>query len=178
MPRMALVASCLILVLTIALPIAIASSPVLRSRVMRLLVEVDEEQGYARFEFVEAPDAAFDVPEGWLGEYFPSYIPDGFTVWYMDDNVASVEYRSADGSQFFIGEFPEGTGSIVGTEGTEIWYTDIQGITAQVIDGNTEINHTVTITWANDTKFIMLAGNGVDSDVAIEVARSFREIVK
>lgn len=178
MPRLALIASCLILALTIAAPIAIASSPVLRSRVMRLLIQVDEEQGRAIFDFVADPDAAFDVPEGWLGEYFPSYIPEGFSVWRVDENMAVVEYRTANGAQLYIGEFSEGTGSMVGTDDTDIWYTDIHGATAQVIDGNTEIDHTVTITWANETKFFMVAGNGVDTGVAIEFARSVKKIVE
>lgn len=177
-PRMIEVAACLALVFAIAMPVAIANSAEFRSRVLRLLFEVDEEQGGMYFHFTEDPDAAFAVPEGWLGEYYPSYVPDGFSVWRVDEYMAAVEYRSADGNQLYIGEFGEGTGSTVGTDDAEIWYIDIQGFTAQVIDGNSETIHTVTITWANDTKFFMVAGNGVDTDVAIEVAQSVRKIVK
>lgn len=183
MPRVALIASCLILVLTIALPIAIASSPVLRSRVMRLLVEVDEEQGKARFEFVEDPDASFDVPEGWLGEYFPSYIPEGFSIWNLEEYVAAIEYRSETNTneyaQIYFTEVDDGATGYAGTDNTDISYIDLHGKTAQVIDGYMDNGtHVVTITWASDVKWFMLTTYGIDTETTLEIAGSVKKIVK
>ena len=182
MPRVALIASCLILVLTIALPIAIASSPVLRSRVMRLLVEVDDVQGKARFEFSADPDAAFDVPEGWTGEYFPSYIPDGFFVWRKDPYTNLIEFRPEDDSegyqQLFFGEFDENATGLSETDNSEISYIDIHGKPAQVIDGYTDTIHAVSITWANDSRWFFVDTYDVDTEVAIEIAQSVKKIVE
>ena len=180
-PRLALIASCLILVLTIAVPIAIASSPVLRSRVMRLIVQMDEEQGKARFVFVADPDAAFDVPEGWTGEYFPSYIPDGFSVWNVEQVVTAVEFRPKEeesDQQLFFGEFGDDFTGYSGTDNTEVSYIDIQGRTAMLIDGYTGDLHTVNITWANDTKWFFVTGYDMDTDIVIEIARSVKKIVE
>ena len=185
MPRLALIASCLILALTIAAPIAIASSPVLRSRVMRLLIQVDEEQGRATFEFAADPDAAFDVPEGWEGEYCPSYIPDGFSVWNIEQIISVMEYRPSDDPenpddyrQLFFGEFDDEFTGYSGTDNTDISYIDIQGRTGMLIDGYTGDLHTVNITWANDTNWFFVVGYAMDTDVVIEVARSVRKIVE
>lgn len=49
---------------------------------------------------------------------------------------------------------------------------------AQVIDGYDDGMHTVTITWANDTNWFVVATNDVDTDEALAVAYSVREIVK
>lgn len=183
MPRVALIASCLILVLTIALPIAIASSPVLRSRVMRLIVEVDEEQGRARYEFVADSDAAFDVPEGWLGEYFPSYIPAGFSIWNLEEYVAVIEYRSETGpdgyAQIYFAEVDDGATGYVGTDNTDISYIDLHGRTAQMIDGYMDNGiHVITITWASDVKWFMLTTYGVDTETTLEIAGSVKKIVE
>ena len=180
MPRLALIASCLILALTIAAPIAIASSPVLRSRVMRLLIQVDEEQGRAIFEFAADPDAAFDVPEGWLGEYFPSYIPDGFSYWHYDPIVMSVEYRGTGENQHvFFGEYGENSTGFSGTDGATISYVDIHGNNAMVLEGDMDDGiFTVSITWANDSKWFFIDAYDVDTEIAIEIARSVRKIVK
>lgn len=183
MPRVALIASCLILVLTIAVPIAIASSSVLRSRVMRLIVQVDEEQGRATFDFVEDPDAAFDVPEGWLGDYFPAYIPAGFSIWNLEEYVAVIEYRSDTGpdeyAQIYFAEVDDGARGYVGTDDTDISYIDLHGKTAQVIDGYTYNGiHVVTITWASDTKWFMLTTYGIDTETTLEIAGSVKKIVE
>lgn len=177
-PRILQSAAAIILVFAIATPIAFAYSAEFRSRVMRLIIEIDQSKGEAHYSFSEDADAAFLVPEGWLGVYFPSYIPDGFSVWRVDEYMAAVEFRSLDGAQIYFGEFGESTGSTVGTEDTDIRYIDIQGSKAQIIDGNTETNHTVTITWANDTNMFMVATNGVATDLAIEIAQSVKKIIK
>lgn len=178
MPRLALIASCLILALTIAAPIAIASSPVLRSRVMRLLIQVDEEQGRAIFEFAADPDAAFDVPEGWLGEYFPSYIPERLTFWNIDQLISTAEYRGGGDQQLFFGEYESDATGYSGTDNTEMSYIDIQGRTGMLIDGYTGDLHTVNITWANDTHWFSVIGYAMDTEVVIEVARSVKKIVE
>ena len=180
MPRLALIASCLILALTIAAPIAIASSPVLRSRVMRLLIQVDEEQGRAIFEFAADPDAAFDVPEGWLGEYFPSYIPEGFSYWHYDPIVMSIEYRgSGENQHIFFGEYDENSTGFSGIDGATISYINIHGNNAMMLEGNMDGGiYMVSITWANDSKWFFVDTYEVDKDVAVRIAESVRKIVE
>ena len=177
-PRMIEVAACLALVFAIAMPVAIANSAEFRSRVLRLLFEVDEEQGGMYFRFTEDPDAAFDVPEEWTGNYFPAYIPDGFSFWKMNPYMQAAEYRNEKGNQIFFNEFTEDTSGLAGTENSEITYIELNGSMAQVIDGYDDGMHTVTITWANDTNWFVVATNDVDTDEALAVAYSVREIVK
>ena len=179
-PRMIEVAACLALVFAIAMPVAIANSAEFRSRVLRLLFEVDEEQGGMYFHFTEDPDAAFEVPEGWHGEYFPSYFPDGFSYWNYNPMVLTVEYRGAGENQhIFFGEFSENTSGFSGTDGATISYIDIQGNTALLLEGYMDDRiHVVSITWANDTKWFSVDAYDVDTKEAIAIARSVRKIVK
>lgn len=177
-PRIIEVAACLALVLAIAMPVAVANSAAFRSRVLRLLFEADEEQGSMNFSFVEDPDASFEVPEDWTGNYFPSYFPGGFTYWGMNPYMQSVEYRDDEGNQIFFREFTEDTSGSAGTDNSEVTYIDLHGTTAQMIDGDSLGIHTVTITWANDTNWFVVNTNDVNTEEALAVARSVREIVK
>lgn len=177
-PKVIQVAAAIVLVFAIATPIAFANSASFRSRVLQLLFQVDEELGRATFEFVEDTDASFFVPEGWLGNNFPAYIPDGFSVYLVNPYIASIEYRDNAGNQLFVGEFDKDTGGTAGTENADITYTEIQGSLAQVIDGYDGELHTVTITWANDTNWFVVATNGIDTDVALDVANSMKKVIR
>ena len=53
------------------------------------------------------PEAAFDVPENWLGVYFPSSIPEGFVFAdaFEDPEMPSIEYTGNDGKSIYFFEY-------------------------------------------------------------------------
>ena len=177
-PRVIEVAACLALVLAIAMPVAVANSTAFRSRVMQLLFEHDEENGEMRISFSEDPDAAFDVPEEWTGNYFPSYFPDGFSFWEMNTYIQAIEYRNSEGNQIFFTELADNATGSIGTDNTEVTYVDLNGSVAHVIEGDADEVYMVAITWANDTNWFVVMTYGIDKNEALNVARSVREIVK
>ena len=65
-------------ILCIGLTTAFASSETFRVRVFLMFAE-DHGQ-YTAIGLREDEQKAFDVPNGWEGMYYPTYIPDGFEV--------------------------------------------------------------------------------------------------
>ena len=65
-------------ILCIGLTTAFASSETFRVRVFSMFAE-DHGQ-YTAIGLREDEQKAFDVPNGWEGMYYPSYIPDEFEV--------------------------------------------------------------------------------------------------
>lgn len=181
-PRIVQVAAAIVLVFAIATPIAFATSAQFRSRVMQLLIEFDYEQGGVYYRFVEDPDASFAVPEGWEGEYFPSYIPDGFSVWNINSIVSSVEFRSdIDPDQetyIFFGEYGENSVGYSGTDNATISYVDIGGSTAQVLEGDMDSLYVVSITWSGDDKWFFVDTYGLEKDEALSIAKSVKKIIR
>ena len=175
-------AACIILLLAMAAPIALANSATFRSKVMQLIMELDEEKGEAYFSLVQDEDASFDVPEGWRGNYFPSYIPDGFTIydWDPDFGAAFIEYRNGSANQLFFSEYSNGAGVVTGTDNAEMKEIDINGNPAYLIDGiaSDGKTHTVNIFWQNETNWFGVVTYGLSTDEALQVARSVRRIVK
>ena len=177
-PRIIEVAACLALVLAIAMPVAVANSTAFRSRVLQLLFVHDEEKGAMHFYFSEDPDAAFDVPEEWTGNYFPSYFPEGFSFYRTMPEIQAVEYQNQESNQIYFTELTEDATISTGTDDSEIFYVEMHGTEAQVIDGYSYGVHVVSVTWANDTNMFYVLSYNVDTNEAINVARSVREIVK
>ena len=175
-------AACIILLLAMAAPIALANSATFRSKVLQLIMELDEEKGEAYFSLVQDEDASFDVPEGWRGNYFPSYIPDGFTIydWDPDFGAAFIEYRNGSANQLFFSEYSNGAGVVTGTDNAEMKEIDINGNPAYLIDGiaSDGKTHTVNIFWQNETNWFGVVTYGLSTDEALQVARSVRRIVK
>lgn len=175
------IAACIIILLAIAAPVALANSSTFRAKVMQLLVEFDNEKGEAYFSFVADDSASFDVPERWPGNYYPSYIPDGFTTYDYDPDFGSfIELRNEANNQLYFDELDENWDMMAGTENSTISSVDINGATGVLIEGYTYdgVTWAVTITWQNDTNWFSIVTFGLPTDEALQVARSVKRIVK
>ena len=67
MSRLVLIGACVVLVIGIAAPIAIANIEAIRVRVMELLINIQDE--YTEISMVENEEMTFDVPVAWRGKY-------------------------------------------------------------------------------------------------------------
>ena len=177
--RLIPIAACIVLLINIAIPVAIASSAFLRSKVMELLISIDEEQKSARFLFSEDEAQSFVVPVEWEGTYFPAYIPDGYTVAAYDSWESvyyEIEYsNSADGLIRFH-EYGSESGGSSGVEGATVSYVTINGRTAFVIQA--QESSYIEINWNTDDRWLRLHTTGIDYEEAIRIAESVKIIIK
>lgn len=169
-------AACIILLLAIAAPIALANSATFRSKVMQLLVEIDNEKGEAHFSLVQNEEESFDVPEGWEGVFFPAYLPEGYTIFEYPQEffTSNIGYENADGNRFYFDEYNETVSKLSGTEGGTIEYVNINGSVGCMIYSDTAVD----LTWERDGKILCLTAYGISTDEALQIARSVRRIVK
>lgn len=182
-PRLIEAAACVVLVIGIVAPAAIANVDFIRSAVMRLLVRIDWEKGEAQMNFVEDESASFDVPADWSGEYFPSYLPEGFEIaWTSQLDVPCIEYTSKTGQQVIsYNEMGPNTTAVNGIEGGVISYTEVSGHTAVVIETEAPVDmahYYVGITWDNGEKWFDVSTSGLSKAEALQIARSVKKILK
>lgn len=177
-PRIIQVAACIVLIVGIVTPIAIATSSEFRSRVMRLLLEIDNEKNEAHFSFREDDSAAFYAPEPWKGKYYPSYIPEKFEIEYINSIGNRIRLTTADHQMISFAELDENVGLTVGIDNTLMSTIYLNNNTAAYLtDGYALDIHGVSIVWATDDKWFDLTTNNIDTSEAIRIAESVKKII-
>lgn len=166
-------AACILLIATVAASIAVAKVEPLRSLVFRFWIELDEEQGAAELYMEADEELAFDVPEGWLGEYYMTYIPEGLEVQYMSTSSSYVQYRDSAGIKLSFDERAADSNRSVNNKNAETWYTKVRGNDAYVISKNNRY----TIVWAiEDRYFCVMVWDSTYAE-ALKIAESVRKII-
>ena len=161
------VAAGILVIISLIAPFAIANVEYIRVRVMKLLIEIQEDHTDISIQEDEA--ASFDVPVEWRGEYFPSYIPEGYSMSKIYKIFDHIEYENQEGDRISFIEYTEDTEIGADSEDAEISYSQINGNTAIVIHkGDWQI------IWTNGEKIIEVIAD--DYDVAMKVANSVKRV--
>lgn len=162
-------------ILCIGLTTAFASSETFRVRVFSMFAE-DHGQ-YTSIGLREDEQKAFDVPNGWEGMYYPSYIPAEFEIESVDSSFGrefSVYMRDKNNSdvRLIFEEMSENNEMNVDTENAKVYYTEIHGNTALV-----SVKKGVTIvTWNEQNRMFSVVFDGEVEEDALKVAKSVTRI--
>lgn len=171
------VAACAIVIVGIALPVAFATSSAFRSRVMQLLISYDQSKQEASFSFEEEPSLSFVVPEEWQGLYYPSSIPENFSMASCSTMLPKVTYRDESGADFIFSEYDDSFTSTLGTEGGEVSEVMIGSQEGHLVEGRADGIHTIDLVWAVEDRWFHLSALNMERDEVIRIAESVRRIV-
>lgn len=178
-PRVIQIAACFILLAALALPVAFASSAAFRSRVLQMLMEWNEERTMVHFWMQENEDVAFFVPDGYPGEYYLAYIPEGFEVWEIDPDFGEVTLLYGD-QQIAYGEAGPNIEEWKGAEGSDVVSITVNGMPGYMIEGNSRLtgSYVVDLAWAADDRWFSLTTWNVGKEETIRIAESIRKIIR
>ena len=169
LPRLVNIAACIVVILGIAAPFAIAYVEPIRIRVMQLLIDIKDD--HTELIFTEDTDAEFYVPEGYMGRYYPTYIPEGFELTDVSVLFYDTTYQNKAGAKIYYSECTEDDEIDINTEGAILSHATVNGADAFVAEQETY----VIITWAlEDRYFVIIADTSLDE--ALKMARSVRRI--
>ena len=160
-------------ILCIGLTTAFASSETFRVRVFSMFAE-DHGQ-YTAIGLREDEQKAFDVPNGWEGMYYPTYIPDGFEVINVEnlsEQIFLISFENKNNEYLTFEEMTEDAESNIDTENAKVYYTEIHGNTALV-----SVKTGVTIvTWNEQNRMFSVIIDGEAEKDALKVAKSVTRI--
>ena len=162
-------------ILCIGLTTAFASSETFRVRVFSMFAE-DHGQ-YTAIGLREDEQKAFDVPNGWEGMYYPSYIPAEFEVESVENSfgrefAAYMRDRNNLDVRLIFEEMSENNEMNVDTENAKVYYTEIHGNTALV-----SVKTGITIiTWNEQNRMFSVIIDGEAEKDALKVAKSVTRI--
>ena len=144
------VAACLAVLIMIGAGFAVATNSTFRSAVYRLFITEDAGNNVINMSFMKDMDAGFDVPEGWLGVYFPTAIPDNFTI--------TAELPGAFTKDGTIREI------------------EINGYTVHVIEKQNPTS--IEANWATDDRWLTLSTHNMTWDETQRLIESFRRVIR
>lgn len=160
-------------ILCIGLTTAFASSETFRVRVFSMFAE-DHGQ-YTAIGLREDEQKAFDVPNGWEGTYYPTYIPDGFEVINVEnlsEQIFLISFENKNNEYLTFEEMTEDAESNIDTENAQVYYTEIHGNTALV---SVKADLTI-VSWNEQNRILSVVFDGEVEEDALKVAKSVTRI--
>ena len=160
-------------ILCIGLTTAFASSETFRVRVFSIFAE-DHGQ-YTAIGLREDEQKAFDVPNGWEGMYYPTYIPDGFEVINVEnlsEQIFLISFENKNNEYLTFEEMTEDAESNIDTENAQVYYTKIHGNTALV---SVKADLTI-VSWNEQNRILSVVFDGEMEEDALKVAKSVTRI--
>ena len=160
-------------ILCIGLTTAFASSETFRVRVFSMFAE-DHGQ-YTAIGLQEDEQKAFDVPNGWEGMYYPTYIPDGFEVINVEnlsEQIFLISFENKNNEYLTFEEMTEDAESNIDTENAQVYYTEIHGNTALV---SVKADLTI-VSWNEQNRILSVVFDGEVEEDALKVAKSVTRI--
>lgn len=161
--RVATVAAALLSVALIGGISALAVSPEMRESLSRLLVDPQKE--FTDFRMDAEPFAEPDVPEDYAGDFYPSYIPEGFSL--EGANNCYVYYLTDDERVLMYDEYDENTVLGLDTEDADVMNTKVGGTDAMLV----QKNGLTTVVWSFANRFFLVSIQGSPEE-AMKVAES------
>ena len=160
-------------ILCIGLTTVFASSETFRVRVFSMFAE-DHGQ-YTAIGLREDEQKAFDVPNGWEGMYYPTYIPDGFEVINVEnlsEQIFLISFENKNNEYLTFEEMTEDAESNIDTENAQVYYTEIHGNTALV---SAKADLTI-VSWNEQNRILSVVFDGEVEEDALKVAKSVTRI--
>ena len=170
-PKIAEIAACILLVICIATPLAVANIESVRASVVRFLIQINDE--YAEIGIVEE-GATIEVPDGWNGGYYLSYIPEGYEVrQVLTVGTAGVLYANKEGDKLLFYEADEHSSFNIDSENSVISYADVNGEEAVVMEDGMG----TSVVWSSGKNYFIIILDE-SKEEALRVARGVRMITE
>ncbi len=171
LPKSVQIAAGVLLALFIAATSALAVSRTARVYLTNFLINIEKE--YTELSLRPSENAFVDVPAGWQGEYYPSYIPDGYTIKQVlgGDRMNDVVYVNAVGKDLQFGEYRSGAVGNIDTENAQTSFIQVNGTTAFLSVKGDE----VLLAWAYVDQYFLIDLQGKPEE-ATKIANSIVKI--
>ena len=177
------VAACVVLLLGVSLSFAVAKVDVIRSKVLEMIIELNED--HAAISLLPLDELEFEVPAGYMGDYFPSYIPEGYELSWISKYYGEVRYFNSDTQLIQFGEDTSATVVSLSVSDDAVFSTiSLNGVEATLIeeppvykDGELYRSERYHVIWTIEDRFFHLTVHE-SRETAIEIAASVRKIVK
>lgn len=172
------VASAVILCVFLTISVCCAAIPELRS-LLSNFVPIKKRYTSLYLKSTASPsrepvissEAFARIPSGWMGSYYPTYIPEGFELSYMSSTSSYVMYQNALQETLIFEELEEPADTNPDTEGAAETEILLNGQKALLCEEAGE----AYIVWSVEDRYFILTLRGEPAE-AIRIAESVKKI--
>ncbi|MCR4622578.1 MAG: DUF4367 domain-containing protein [Clostridiales bacterium] len=141
---------CALLCLALAAPIAIACIEPIRDYVTNILISIKDD--HVTLELLEENNSL--VPEGWIGKYYPTYIPERYHLARLNQFSAKAIYIDQENYIFYYSESDKDERVDIDNENAVTWFETIGIYDVFVL----EKKGFVTFVWSNNNLLFIISG--------------------
>lgn len=165
-------AAVIVLVLNMGLTIAAAASTDVRAKVIEFLTEINGS--YMTMGFMTTGEELF-VPETWMENYYPTYIPEGYSLKFINSQSGNseVEYEDSQANKLRIQICDIMSISRINTEGADVSQGKVHEIKTTILQ---QPYGEVDMVWAIGDRYFVV--NGCNYEIVQAVAESIKIIEK
>lgn len=165
-------AAVIVLVLNMGLTIAAATSSDIRTRVVAFFEEINNS--YMTMGFMTTGEE-LSVPETWMENYYPTYIPEGYSLKFVSSQsgISEVEYEDSQANKLRIQICDITAISRINTEEADVMQAIVHGMKATVLQ---QPYGEVDMVWAMGDRYFVV--NGCNYETVQAVAESIKIIEK
>lgn len=160
-------AACIVVLLCALMPFAFANINEVCAYFRGL--KIDFKENHAELQFTQTQN--LNVPDGWKGNYYLSYIPEGFELTRIGEWFTYVEFENEEGRRIIFDEYDESVETSLNTESADVSYVSAGENQVMLI----QWEGTVTVTWATTDRYFVLQAEITERE-ALKIAENVIKI--
>lgn len=169
LPQITRIAAIILLTFFMGFTVAFATVRSVRVQVLKFLIKMEGQ--YAELSLIEDEGTALDVPADWKGSWYPSYIPEGFTLTSVGKDGYKLFFTGQNDRMIMFTEYNADFEVNMDTENSELSYIPLNGAVALMA---TKEGMSL-ITWAQYDHFYLLQVDASPEE-AIKIAKEMKRI--
>lgn len=168
LPILARAAAVLLMIFAVGMPVAIATVPPVRARVMELMFEIERQ--YTRVALREKAGGAAEAPEGWQGLYYPGFVPQGYSLIDIvgGQPAQNAGYQNSHGDWLYFSEMKDSTSIRLDTENAEKKFILIGGKPGMLVKKDSRS----MVTWSENDRYFLIIADDMSAETVLEMAES------
>lgn len=160
------VAACIVVLLCALMPFAIANFDEVCAYLRGL--KIDFKENHAELQFIQTQN--LNVPDGWKGNYYLTYIPEGFELTRISEWFTYVEFENEEGRRIIFDECDESVETSLNTENADVSYVSVGENQVMLI----QWEGTITVTWATTDRYFVLQAETTEHE-ALKIVENVRK---
>lgn len=163
-----------VVLLGLLLTSAIVTMSVEAFRVRFLNLFIESSEDHNRIDFIES-EVSLELPEGWNGVYYPTYLPDGYNLLdaQASEHTNIVMFIDSDNELLIFTQNSNDMGMNIDSE-----QSDIEMVPINDTDGYmTNKDGMITISWTENGTVLTLEGTE-EISIIIKIAEKIKKVSK